>query len=143
MLYDQPMSTIPSISGHILRDCLGLRVQRLNREVTRLYDAHARQHGMTAARINVMAAIAANPGIQARDLVEPLSLEKSTLSRNLGRLERDGLVRTKPKGRGQLLHLTANGKRKMQALYPSWQAAQSQAEDLLGELRGPLMEYGD
>lgn len=135
------MSTIPTISGHILRDCLGLRIQRLNREVTRLYDAHARQHGMTAARINVLAAIAANPGIQARDLVDPLSLEKSTLSRNLGRLERDGLVRTKAKGRGRLLHLTANGKRKMEALYPSWKQAQAEAEALLGELREPLLEY--
>lgn len=135
------MSTTPSISGHILRDCLGLRVQRLNREVTRLYDAHARAHGMTAARINVLAAIAANPGIQARDLVDPLSLEKSTLSRNLGRLERDGLVRTKAKGRGRLLHLTASGKRKMEALYPSWKQAQEEAEVLLGELRGPLLEY--
>jgi len=119
--------------------CLIMRVRRLNREVSRLYDVEARKYDLTAGRANVLVAVATNPGVRASDLVEPMSMEKSTLSRNLARLEADGLIRAETTGRARHLFATPEGEQKIEDLYDDWESVQRQAEVLLGELAGPLM----
>ena len=116
-----------------------MRVRRLNREVTRLYDAEARKFGLTAGRANVLVAVATRPGVQANDLVDPLSMEKSTLSRNLARLEADGLVEGKRVGRGRHWRATPAGETRITEMYDDWQRVQSAAKDLLGALEAPLL----
>jgi DNA-binding MarR family transcriptional regulator len=64
-----------------------------------------------------------------------MALEKSTLSRNSGRLVERGWVeiREHPEGRGVLLALTARGNQLLLQALPAWQQAQKQAQSLVSE----------
>jgi len=76
----------------IASECLSVRVRRLGRVITRIYDAALAKHGVSAAQLNLLAAIAAGDGARPGDLTRLLDLEKSTLSRDLKRMERLGWV---------------------------------------------------
>ena len=63
--------------------------------------------------------------------------ERTTLVRNLGPLERDGLVKLSGKGRGGkvTVEITPKGKSALAKLMPDWRAAQQAAVKTLGEER--------
>ena len=87
----------------------------------------------------MLVAIGVGGGPRARDLVGPLSMEKSTLSRNVARLHEDGLVRVDADHR---LFLSESGKARIEAIYPDWLLVQERARALLGDLVGPLLQRG-
>jgi DNA-binding MarR family transcriptional regulator len=64
-----------------------------------------------------------------------MELEKSTLSRNIGRLVDRGWVeiREQPHGRGVLLALTAAGNAMLLRALPAWSEAQERAQSLVAE----------
>jgi len=62
-------------------------------------------------------------------LANKLGLERTTLTRGAALLERNGWVEAKSSddGRERLLQLTNAGRRKLEAAYPAWKAAQDSA----------------
>jgi DNA-binding MarR family transcriptional regulator len=64
-------------------------------------------------------------------LAELLGLERTTLTRAATLLERNGWLRgeTSTDARERPLRLTASGRRKLDAAYPSWKAAQDSMAD--------------
>jgi DNA-binding MarR family transcriptional regulator len=115
----------------ISQQCLAIRARRLERTVTRLYDAVLRLHGVSAAQLGVLAAIALTGEVQPKTLCTALDLEKSTLSRNIALMVRRGWIESKREGRAQLLHLTAAGSAVLASALPAWRGAQRQAQRLL------------
>ncbi|HEY4769754.1 MAG TPA: MarR family transcriptional regulator, partial [Myxococcales bacterium] len=73
-------------------ECLAVRVRRLGRVITRVYDAALAPHGVTIAQLNLLTAIVAADGPRPTDLVRILDVEKSTLSRDLQRMEHLGWI---------------------------------------------------
>ncbi|HET9157030.1 MAG TPA: MarR family winged helix-turn-helix transcriptional regulator, partial [Myxococcaceae bacterium] len=70
-------------------------------------------------------------------VAEELSLDRTTLTRNLEPLERAGLVASAP-GKDQrvrLLRLTDAGQRALQRAYPLWEEAQAKVMKALGQRR--------
>jgi DNA-binding MarR family transcriptional regulator len=118
--------------------CLAFRVRRLNRRVTRIYDAVLRPFGLTVAQFNMLVALGLGLDIKAGDLSRALDLEKSTVSRNLKRLiERRWVTAA---GTERLLTLTATGRRLVGRTVPAWRLAQREAAaaidaDLVDALR--------
>src|SRR3954471_24920921 len=92
----------------IASECLSVRVRRLGRVITRIYDAALAPHGVGIAQLNLLSAIAASGGARAVDLSRILDVEKSTLSRDLKRMEEMGWVRA---GERRVLTLTPAGSR--------------------------------
>lgn len=117
----------------IASECLSVRVRRLGRVINRIYDAALAPHGVSAAQLNLLAAIAAGcarPG----GLTRLLEVEKSTLSRDLKRMEQLGWVRSEavlPRS-GRLLTLTPAGSRLLTEVHPAWGQAQAVAQAELG-----------
>jgi len=62
-------------------------------------------------------------------------MEKSTLSRNVRRLQKNGWLRIleSDKGRTHTLKLTSKGSRVLQKGVPLWETAQREAEAILGK----------
>lgn len=121
------------LARSIAQECLGLRVRQVGRVVSAVYEKELRPTGMTIAQFNLMVALAC--GLRtAKDLGDRLHLEKSTLSRNLERLVHQGWVDAQPAndGRSVNLELTAAGRSKLRAAYPSWKRAQAATRSLLG-----------
>jgi DNA-binding MarR family transcriptional regulator len=128
------------IANDMRQECLATCVRQINRRVTRIYDAALRPHGIGTAQLNILVALAiagAGGARQAR-IAKALGLEKSTLSRNLGRIIERGWVRTEPDpDGGERLVLTAEGRRVMMRALPAWSAAQRRAS---AEVHGQLVE---
>jgi DNA-binding MarR family transcriptional regulator len=122
------------VAAEIGRDCLAVRIRLLNRTITRLYDDGLRPHGVTIAQLNLLASIANLQPVPSGKLADALSMEISTLSRNVALMEREGWVDVLPaaRGNGRVLSLTAAGAAKLDELKPSWSKAQKEAAALLG-----------
>ena len=110
-------------------ECLAFRVRRLNRRVTRIYDAVLRPFELTIAQFNMLVALGLGLDLRAGDLARALDLEKSTLSRNLKRLVERRLVTIA--GDARVLRLTAAGKRLVTRALPAWREAQREAAEAI------------
>jgi len=118
----------------IASECLSVRVRRLSRVITRIYDAAFAPLGVNTAQMNLLAAIALTGGARAADLTRVLEVEKSTLSRDLKRMEQLGWVHSRAASgkRGRTVALTPAGSRLVIAMEKVWSEAQLAAEKELG-----------
>ena len=116
----------------MMEACLALRVRRLSRVVTRLFDAAVRPLGLTPSQLTLLVVLERRGPSAPSAVARALDLEKSTLSRNLRRVISAGWVRERPYGGLKRLELTAAGRELLGKAYRSWHQAQTRARDLLG-----------
>ena len=95
---------------------MAMRFRRLGRLMSNQYNEHLKGHGIDISLLNILFAVAGNPGIHQAEVGKRLILERSTLSRDLQKLKKMGLVdTTKVDGyRSLSLHLTKQGKAKVE-----------------------------
>src|SRR5436305_10748900 len=74
----------------IAAECLAVRVRALNRAVTALYDDALRPHGLRVGQLNLLVAVARMGTARPGDLCRVLCMEKSTLSRDVEVMRRNG-----------------------------------------------------
>jgi len=119
----------------IASQCVAVRVRRLGRVITRIYDAALAKHGINIAQLNLLAAIAVAERARPSDLTRLLDVEKSTMSRNLKGMEALGWVRSNPNmpRRGRRLSLTPAGSRMLVEMRAVWAKAQATALAELGQ----------
>jgi DNA-binding MarR family transcriptional regulator len=118
----------------IARDCIAVRVRALNRAVTALYDDALRPHGLRVGQLNLLVAIARFGTARPGDLCRVLRMEKSTLSRDVDVMRRNGWLEVEESagGRARPLRLTPAGQALLEAVLPAWHAAQARARALIG-----------
>ncbi len=74
----------------IAGQCLGVRLRTLNRAVTSIYDEALRPHGLRAGQLNLLVMVARMGVARPGDLCRFLSMDKSTLSRDVEVIRRKG-----------------------------------------------------
>jgi DNA-binding MarR family transcriptional regulator len=118
----------------IAEQCIAVRLRLLSRAVTRIYNQALRPYGLTTSQMNILVAIACLGKARQQEVCQVLQLEKSTLSRDVARLRRQGWLDAVPgeDGRTVLLRITPGGRRRVEQAIPAWQQAQEQATALLG-----------
>ncbi len=128
------VTSVAQIGESSSQNCVALRVRRMSRIITRIYDDALRPLGLTASQFTLLTIIAQQDGVTASEIGFALDIEKSTLSRNLKRLESLGMMRMDPPaGRhGRGLHLTEAGEDAIMEAYPIWKNTQERVEDVLG-----------
>jgi DNA-binding MarR family transcriptional regulator len=108
--------------------------------LTAVYDAHLRPSGILSSQLPILVAIRllgeqeAGIGEVARQLL----MDRTTLTRNLGPLERAGLVRvarSPADARARILLLTPAGIRALEVALPLWEQAQRKVYEALGAKR--------
>jgi len=106
--------------------CVCLAARRNARSITRHFEAELRRHGLRATQFSILAALALAGPKRMGDLAERLGLERTSLTRSAAVLARSGWIRSdrSSDGRERPLLLTAAGRRKLEAAYPAWKAAQ-------------------
>ena len=107
------------VSQMIARECIAMRVRLLNRVVTKIYDDCLRPYGLRAAQQNILVAVSLMKLATPSKLERRLSLDKSTVSRNVERMRRRGWVEfvSGEDGRSHHLHVTAEGMKLLRQLY--------------------------
>ncbi len=115
--------------------CACQKLRSASRVVTRMYDDCLRPTGITIGQYSVLAALYFVPSMPLRKLAQRLELDRTTLTRSLARLERDGLVTITldPEDtRVRSISITHAGLEKLTKAYPYWNKAQEDLEEVLG-----------
>lgn len=121
----------------ISTECPCIKTRQASRALTRIYDEALRPSGLLTAQLGVLVAVArfGDGGAKITQLASALVLERTTLTRNLVPLERDGLVRVTrhaDDARARVVVLTPAGRRALATAYPLWQEAQRRTRALVG-----------
>jgi DNA-binding MarR family transcriptional regulator len=119
----------------IAGECLGGRMRILNRAVTALYDEALRPHGLRVGQMTLLAAVAQTGTEKPANLCRILSMEKSTLSRDVELMKRNGWLEVDEGSgdrRARPLKVTSEGMAILESVVPAWRRAQERAAELLG-----------
>ena len=116
-------------------DCLAFRVRVLNRVITNLYDLVLKPFGITVNQTTILALLTLAGKVRPGEIGKELHMEKSTVSRNLKRMRKNGwiMVAAADSGPARVVAVTPAGRKLLAALYPEWQKAQATAARLLGD----------
>ena len=132
-----------AITDGSLCNCRALR--QASRHVSQIYDAHLAPHGLRASQYSVLHTLDRMGPVSIKDLAKAMVMDRTTLGRALGPLERDGLLVVGAGGdaRTRSLRLTPDGKARLTAAATGWQQAQTAFESAFGredasELRSVL-----
>jgi DNA-binding MarR family transcriptional regulator len=116
--------------------CLGMRVARLHRVVSRAYEQALQQLGLSQPQVEILAELmCATDPVKPTTLAATLMIERSTLSRNLALMQEKGwLVRveTSPKGRTMSVAIADSGVAVLASARTAWQHIQTSMETTLG-----------
>jgi DNA-binding MarR family transcriptional regulator len=134
--------TIPDLARTLLDTCLCHNVRMASRVVSRAYDEALRPTGLRATQVAVLAAVGARGALSIKSLADSLEMERTTLTRNLGPLEAQGLVSIAPEARhrSRMLTLTTAGKTALLKALPLWEKAQQSSMHQLGDQRWPVVQ---
>lgn len=106
-------------------DCACFNTRKTARVLGQVYDRALEPSGLKNTQFTALAVANAYDGISITELSKAMEIERTTLTRNLSVLRRDGLVRMGPgaDGRSKTVALTAKGRRKLEAALPLWTQA--------------------
>jgi DNA-binding MarR family transcriptional regulator len=121
----------------VATECNAAKLRRASRAMSRFYDEILAPSGLRGTQFSVLVALSLTGGAPLLRLAEELGLDRSTMTRNLVPLERDGLITSAPgpDRRVRLVTLTEQGRRALATALPLWEKAQRRAADMLGERR--------
>ena len=119
--------------------CSCLRLRRITRRVTQVYDRAMEPAGLTVGQFGLLARLY---GAKARRevvpigiLAERMGMDPTTLSRSLKPLESSGLIDSSANAkdrRQRVVRITGAGITKLRQAVPLWRKAQRQIDDALG-----------
>lgn len=114
--------------------CTCATVRKAARIVTQMFETALQPTGLKAGQVTLLAALSKQGDMPLTALAETLVMDRTTLTRNLKPMVRDGLIRieTKKDQRVRLVGLTAKGRQKIAEATPLWAEAQSRLVDGLG-----------
>jgi DNA-binding MarR family transcriptional regulator len=122
--------------------CSCLRLRRVARDATRLYDGYLKPTGLGANQLILLVALhgagRSGSGVTAGTLAERVGADPTTLSRNLQPLIKRGLIAMRPDPkdvRSRLLRITTKGDAKLREAGPHWRKAQARVKAAVGETR--------
>ena len=118
----------------IAEQCLVARVRVLNRQLTRIYDESFRSLQVKANQVSILVLVAKRGPCTPGDLGGILHMEKSTVSRNLELMRKQGWLVSLPGDdqRSHRVRITAKGRKILERALPRWEEAQQKAKALLG-----------
>lgn len=116
-------------------ECIAFRVRALSRVITNLYDAALEPYGITVNQATMLIMLSlvgeATPG----RIIKGLYMEKSTVSRNLDRMKKQGWIEAKGRdgGKEQIITVTTAGRKLLASMHEVWHKAQKEATAILGD----------
>ncbi|HEX4386850.1 MAG TPA: MarR family winged helix-turn-helix transcriptional regulator [Myxococcales bacterium] len=125
------------LCARVARECTANSLRRASRQVSAAFDKAIEDTGLRGTQFTLLTALAIGKEMPLTRLAEVLSLDRTTLTRNLAPLEREKLVesRATPDGRVRKVALTERGQQALERALPRWEAAQKRVVDSLGERR--------
>jgi DNA-binding MarR family transcriptional regulator len=113
-------------------NCLALR--QAARHISQLYDQHLAEVGLRTTQYSILSKLGRLGAMPISKLAVTMVMERTALSRAVGPLERDGLVKVGagPDGRTRSVKLTPTGQARLKAAAAHWRRAQKDFEMAVG-----------
>ena len=118
-------------------DCVGFNLRKANRAVSQLYDEMLRPTGIRGTQYSLLVVLKIVGSVLVTELAEKIVMDRTTLSRNLEVMEKQGLVSVTPgeDRRTRKVMITEMGSAVLLEAYPLWQQAQAKIRESMGEER--------
>lgn len=115
-------------------DCTCFRIRGAARRVTQIYSKHLASTGLKISQFSLLGFVTAQGPVSIGRLSDLLATDRTTLTRNLGPLLKDGLVERVQAGdkRRHELVATAAGRVLFKRALPLWAAAEQEVRDAMG-----------
>ena len=117
--------------------CTCFNLRKAARAVTQLYDAALGPSGLRATQFSLIAALGVRGAPTISQLAKAMVMDRTTLTRNLKPLEKQGLVAVVAgeDRRTRHVRLTPSGHEVLTAALPLWRHAQGEIDARLGAAR--------
>lgn len=131
----------PNIYQRVVSSCINANIRKASRAITQLYDEFLQPSGLLATQFRLLGAVASYGPLALAPLAEELTLDPTTLARNLKPLEREGLLEISvgEDRRTRMIKITWKGQNALMKALPLWEAAQAWVISHLGEDRWQSM----
>jgi DNA-binding MarR family transcriptional regulator len=121
------------------RECVCFGLRKAARSITYVYDAALKPAGLRATQFTVLNVIRRLAPAAMTRIAEVAVIDRTTLTRSLALLERDGMIRAvrSADGREKRYALTGSGERALARALPLWERTQAR---VLAVLDGDRVE---
>lgn len=123
-------------------DCNCLALRQAARHVTQFYDQHMAKVGLRSTQYSILSRLNRRGPMNINALAAEMVMDRTTLSRNILPLEREGLIEIKPDAndrRSKAVVLSKSGNTRLQQAVKCWKAAQDEFEAGFGDARSSQM----
>jgi len=119
----------------MLQDCFLHRIRLLSRTITSIFDEALKPMDLKVTQMNMLGVVTKLGPITPSDLCQKLSMDKSTLSRNVDRLIEYGWLELIPgdNSRSHQLKITEKGRGIINKASNYWKQAQAKTRKILGK----------
>lgn len=133
-MQDQSIKTVAT-------ECTCLNLRKASRVVTQLFDQVLQPSGILANQFTLLAALSIAESVSITRLAQELVMDRTTLTRNLKPLERQGLIRIEPgqDQRVRVVSLTEKGQVALVKAFSLWKQAQTKVIEELGQDRWQIL----
>jgi DNA-binding MarR family transcriptional regulator len=117
-------------------DCLCMASRQAARAITGIFDRHLRPYQVRVTQFSILANLLLRGPTMLGELARALTLERTSLTRNLALMEKHGWVEIQPDAadsRARIVSATKAGRALVHAAYPGWRDAQDEVASLIGE----------
>ncbi|MGL6111302.1 MAG: MarR family winged helix-turn-helix transcriptional regulator [Rubrivivax sp.] len=117
--------------------CTNFKLRQLVRRVSQLYDAEVAKAGLKTTQYSLLSHVLRLGPIRPGDLAAAMTMDASTLTRNLKPMVAAGWLALSAgeDGRSRLVHITPTGRDKRTEAQRHWKTAQDGLNQLLGTER--------
>ena len=135
---NRTMPTTPEDRRHLAEQfdgCLATHARMLDRAIASEFDQRLRELDIRSQQVTLRVSIAGAEPATAAQLTRALSIDQTTLSRTLRRLQDQGLIKAveSDDARATPLRLTGEGERVLRIALEHWRSAQETVRERLGE----------
>ena len=118
-----------------MQNCTCFNLRKATRAVTQLFDEALKPCGLYATQFTLLAAISFRKDATITELSKALIMDRTTLTRNLNPLQKNGWVDVTPGAdkRTRTLSLTRSGKKVLKDAMTYWKQVQNQVVKTLGK----------
>jgi DNA-binding MarR family transcriptional regulator len=108
--------------------CMVSNTRMAARAITRRYDGYLKPFGLSATQLSLLGGLREMAGATVSEIAEARGFDRTTLTRNLDRLEAMGLVISghPEHGNGRIPQITAKGDALIDQVLPLWRQAQAE-----------------
>ena len=119
-------------------NCVNFNIRKAMRAVSQHYDQIMAPSGLRGTQFTILTVLSRAGYVTVTELADYLVMDRTTLTRNLKPLEKEGFLKILPglqDRRSRRIELTNIGKKAQKAAMPYWQKAQDEMVSFMGKTK--------